>query len=557
MFTDAEKIIIHLTPFVLGINLDVIIFNDNEDKTIKNMVFAGESNYNFKNDKLFVLNINGHYELLYTEDDNIKNKDIFNNYINDYYSNLSLQKNVNQIQTNETNNKIQKESKEEEENNNYENNIIHESSSIPPNPKQNDEELKEDNIKNSEEELKNINESNENNIKHKVQIKIINRTAKKPKKSFSIEDEKKENINIDSEKSKYSERKDINYQNLIHNKNNEESKSSINNEYKSINIEKLNLIDKMNEENDNNEEEKEEEKINVNNSLTNNKENNELKLINIISNQDKKENIKENSNIEMKECKICSKNYFNENQNDLFNNICKDCLKANIINILKSKYFSYIEDLISEKKFNLAYKDYFNYFLETEISIFDNNISIRNALQMFETKNQSNLDMHPFIQEIKQNFCIFCLGDLNKSKYEIPCKCNFCSIDHIKKYFHVKNTIRNKSNYICICSHEYTNEDIYNIGIFFLQNKLYSLKENAIDYLNNNFLTKQCCFCSINIDIETRKRIKIKDFEDEIILGDTNKLKHHLCPHCLFQYKNNVEIFSCFICNKTHMLINN
>ena len=46
MFTDAEKIIIHLTPFVLGINLDVIIFNDNEDKTIKNMIYSGKCEYN-------------------------------------------------------------------------------------------------------------------------------------------------------------------------------------------------------------------------------------------------------------------------------------------------------------------------------------------------------------------------------------------------------------------------------------------------------------------------------------------------------------------------------
>ena len=81
MFTDAEKIIIHLTPFVLGINLDVIIFNDNEDKTIKNMIYAGETDYKFNDDKIFVLNINGHYELLYSEEDNNKNIEIFRNYI--------------------------------------------------------------------------------------------------------------------------------------------------------------------------------------------------------------------------------------------------------------------------------------------------------------------------------------------------------------------------------------------------------------------------------------------------------------------------------------------
>ena len=55
MFTNAEKIIIHLTPFVLGINLDVIVFHDNEDKTIKNMTYSGESDYNFNEEKFWTL----------------------------------------------------------------------------------------------------------------------------------------------------------------------------------------------------------------------------------------------------------------------------------------------------------------------------------------------------------------------------------------------------------------------------------------------------------------------------------------------------------------------
>ena len=164
--------------------------------------------------------------------------------------------------------------------------------------------------------------------------------------------------------------------------------------------------------------------------------------------------------------------------------------------------------------------------------------------------------MHPLFQEMKKKFCIFCLGDLNKDRYEIPCKCNFCSIDHIKKYFHLKNNFRYKSNYICICSHEYTNEDIYNIGIFFYLNKLHSLKEDTIDFLNQNYLEKQCCFCSSSIGVNNRKRIKIKDFEDEIILGDTNKLRHFICNYCVYQYRNNVETFNCFICNKNHIVLN-
>ena len=158
MFKDAEKIIIHLTPFVLGINLDVIIFHDNEDKTIKNMIYSGESEYTFKEDKIFVLNINGHYELLYSENDNDKNKDIFQNYINDYY-NINFRK----VSLNDENNSQQNDNKDEEEK--YQNNIIYESSSHFLNKKSIEENEKVNNIDNFKEENKDDNEVTENKNK--------------------------------------------------------------------------------------------------------------------------------------------------------------------------------------------------------------------------------------------------------------------------------------------------------------------------------------------------------------------------------------------------------
>ena len=99
IFTDAEKIIIYLTPFVLGINLDIIVFDDNEDEIIKNINYSGESEYDFNDDKIFVLNIKGHYELLYTEKDNNKYKSIFNKYINNYLPNILVEENavINQL----------------------------------------------------------------------------------------------------------------------------------------------------------------------------------------------------------------------------------------------------------------------------------------------------------------------------------------------------------------------------------------------------------------------------------------------------------------------------
>ena len=554
MFTDAEKIIIHLTPFVLGINLDVIIFNDNEDKTIKNMIYSGKCEYNFNEEKLFVLNINGHYELLYSEDDNIKNKDIFKEYINDYYYDMSKE----QVPKNYKNNGNQ-DVKNVKEKDNCENNTMIESSSQSQKKNLIFNNDIENNQINEERKLKNKNETVEINNKYKVQIKIINKSAQKPQKPFLFEEEKKEEDNIISEKIKYSEQKDTNYQNLIKNRNNDENNNSNkkdnnesniidnNQENKQININRVNLIEKMDKEVDNDENIINEQKITNKNELANDNLNSQTK-----------KNIKEYSKSREEKCESCLKNYIKKNNNIIFNNICENCLKKNIINEIYPKFLEYMKDAISKKIFDFSFKIIFNDFVDKKIEIFNNNITIRNALEKLNNNYKSKFEMHPIFGDIKKKFCIFCLCDFNKTKtkYEIPCKCNFCSIDHIKRYFHMINNFKNKSNYICICSHEYSNIDIYNIGIFFYLNKLYSLKEDTIDFLNQNYLEKQCCFCSISIGNNNRKRIKIKDFEDEIILGDTNKLKHYICDNCFYQYGDNVETFSCFICNKNHIVNN-
>ena len=560
MFTDAEKIIIHLTPFVLGINLDVIVFNDNEDKTIKNMIYSGDNEYNFNDDKIFVLNINGHYELLYSENDNIKNKDIFQNYINDYY-NINTGKNS---LNDKNNNKPIKNEKEGEEK--YENNILYESSSNSSKLKGHEEKKLDNNKINVNRDKENNNGEKEIKNKYNVQIKIINKTSKKEKKSFSIGDQMDENKDIISGKLKYSEKKDMNYQNLIQNEKNKENNNKImedngekisdksNDKEQINNIKRVNLIEQLNREIDKEDEKCEETKEKK--ILTNFNEKEKKELSNSVLNNENKENIKENSETNEEKCEICLKNYFKKYEEEIFPNVCLDCFKKNVINKIYPIFFAYMEDSISDKIFELAFKTYFNEFLEIKIDIFNKNISIKSALEKIDNSYKINLEMHPLFQDMKKKFCIFCLGNLDKTRYKIPCKCSFCSIEHIKKYFHLKNNFRYKSNYICICSHEYTNEDIYNIGIFFYLNKLYSLKEDTIDYLNQNYLEKKCCFCSNSLGSNNRMRIKIKDFEDEMVLGDTNKLRHFICNYCVDQYRNNVETFSCFICNKIHIVVN-
>ena len=65
MFVCAEKIIIYLTPFVLGINVSCILFDDQEKEIVKTFGFAGKSQVNIE-DTIFVLNRRGHYENIYS-----------------------------------------------------------------------------------------------------------------------------------------------------------------------------------------------------------------------------------------------------------------------------------------------------------------------------------------------------------------------------------------------------------------------------------------------------------------------------------------------------------
>ena len=84
-YTDAEKIIIYLTPLVLGIELNVIIYDDNEDEILQKFKWEGNSELKI-DDVISVLNRRNHYEIIYTSEDNEKNKNIFINYENNIKS---------------------------------------------------------------------------------------------------------------------------------------------------------------------------------------------------------------------------------------------------------------------------------------------------------------------------------------------------------------------------------------------------------------------------------------------------------------------------------------
>ena len=81
MFMEAEKIIIYLTPFILKINLDIIIFEDNEEQVVKRLSYEDNNSEIFENDNVItLLNRNAHYEIVYTSDEYNKYSSIYNLY---------------------------------------------------------------------------------------------------------------------------------------------------------------------------------------------------------------------------------------------------------------------------------------------------------------------------------------------------------------------------------------------------------------------------------------------------------------------------------------------
>ena len=98
MFQDAEKIIIYIIPFVLGINLNILFFETKEINWIKEFKYCGTSNIQIK-ESIYVIYKNNHYETIYLEEEINKHNFIYKNYINKN-NNIQFLKQFNDIENN-------------------------------------------------------------------------------------------------------------------------------------------------------------------------------------------------------------------------------------------------------------------------------------------------------------------------------------------------------------------------------------------------------------------------------------------------------------------------
>jgi hypothetical protein len=255
-----------------------------------------------------------------------------------------------------------------------------------------------------------------------------------------------------------------------------------------------------------------------------------------------------NNNINNTKNKCFKCNSFYIDQKKILQNICNNCLSDEITNQVKKYYINYL--VLMKEKINQIKNEDLNIFFLDEVSIIvDNNkYTIYQIIEdiLFNT----NKDKHQFLKKVinwlKIKICLHCYKDIddNNCQFRIGCGCNFCSKEHINLFF--RNTIGNNLtyNYKCLCTYEYSPNEIFKLCVFLYKNDVYGNNQRFITHLENLFKSI-CCKCGC----PNNKLLQIS--VDENFL---NNFIHKICDNCL--NKNNGSILNeCILCKKKHKFI--
>ena len=491
MFMYAEKIIIYLSPFVLGINLDVILFDDNEDEILKHFKFEGKDELNIK-DNIFVINKKGHYENVFSYQDNEKFNYIYKFYRNDLEPNfikpdpilldtyLKIENNIpilnnnNDIQNNnllKQNNKINNNGNNKLKNIEKNQNLNNNTGTLSSNDINSNKKNKTQIIK--------LKRKNSNGIQKIPQISNPqnNNQNEYPKISNNINNIQNGNFNINE--------KDYNFKGNTYNTHNQS------NHY--YNLEN-----------------------NTNNKDALNKQDN---------------------------CSKCSSKIYP--QNKTLNNICKNCLYNEIFNQSKNYYIIFLET-IHDKINNVTITDLnINFYNKINININGNNFNLNNIINeyLYNLNLNKNINMikKEIISYVKQNICLSCHKNINNNFHlKIPCGCHFCCIEHLSYFFKYIIGNRLTYNYKCLCAYEYKPCEISQLCLFLNQNRLYENNQKFIQHLEIIF--KNICFlCSHN-----NTKLKSLSINENFSIN----FIHKICDDCLRNDK--IHNNNCIICNMKH-----
>ena len=595
MFSEAEKIIIYLTPFVLNIDLDIIIFHDNEEEVVTKIPCLNDEE--FDGEKIILLNRNAHYEIIYNEKNYEKYTDIYKIYElerndkfllsndNDFFllanesspQKIPIDNVVNKDNNISTKNRLINESnrnKYEFQAKLKENNIIYNKSVVLHKPqnlfKKRNTEENSDSLKNRE--LFNYNTNNQEINKENID----NYKSVIMPSSQTITQKILSNKEIN-----YKNKKNSNNINKI-NKNNIEKKNT----NESINTEETTNTNETEVKNslDN----RKSQNININNLFTptpcghpkfqceksyiekldnmfpsSKNTNNNIKIINKISNRNSiNSNIKKQDNLSPDIisnnntnilCIVCHQNNGNSNYPDFL--LCGYCLKNKIIDELKSFYKNYI-NVINQNLFTIDKNISASYYYECFDSYFRTNKFLINKIKISYPKtiniltHLTNLSEEEIFKEIKKNFCLCCEKIVSPQKTIIlPCGCFIC-MNEIKKYFGNINPLH--SHFLCPCLYKYQPKDFYKLCVIFYNNKIEQLMFNVINFFSRDFLNEGCCICGKELKNEKNK-IKYNVIStSELFLGFYTSMDHFECNSCLVKCKN-IKNFMCFYCGKEHL----
>ena len=603
-FVTAEKIIIYLTPFVLGINLDVILFDDNEDTILKHFQFVGKDLLKIKQ-PIYVIHKIGHYENVFNYQDNKDFNDIYSFYRNDMANrfikldpklfdlytkikNLKINQ-INENQKNENNQLTLDQTKQKNQlynninnykinnqnnNNNIKNaNINNYINNIPKNNITDNENntipnnnIPKNNITNNENNTipnNNINNKN-NNMNENINDQNINKnnnitnivTNNINNIDNNIEYRKNENINqLNNETmhNNYFDRKPKTHVIKLRGNQNIENYNIPNSERGKLN----NIINDF--QSHNNTQNQNNLHKNINNTYRNNyineldykykgniynqynqRINNNINYINLNNNE-------LNNNYQTNKCVKCS-SIFKE-QNKTLRNICKKCIFQDILIQSKPYYVNYLQ-LMRSKINNTTLDDLNNSFINSIIiNINGHNFNIYQILEeyIFNTNQELNKLLQYLIKYLKNTTCLYCFNNIKNTNFMIPCGCNFCSREDLGYHFRCIITSKLTYNFKCFCAFEYKPKHILELCCFLNSNKIYDNNLHFINHLESIFRTI-CCKCGTNGDNNNKLYpISVNDnFPCNFI--------HLICTFCI-DLSNSTKMTECIICNKKHQYI--
>ena len=499
MHTEAEKIIIYLTPFVLGINLDIIIFEDNESQIIKRFSYEEENGDNkLKDNAITLLNRNAHYELVYT--------------YNEYNKFSEFYKNCEIFEENKDENILGNSLGDSNfflfQSNNFEYKKNKENKTMILQPKNNNNK----NLFNNNAKIKTI-------VFQKKHINISN-----------IHSNNRYNNNGSQIKQNNNPIKIINENNKSNNLNNKDN----NNDIKDISKEEIKpiVIESNNKQ-----------KIKVKNENEIPFGHPEYKSDNFDSYLDEIDNMFLN-NVKFIECLKCKKKVADSIQTDY--EFCDECLKNEVINLLVIDYSNYL------KTNNIKIK---NYKISKSIKLHKNELYLKNIIDILRQYiNISTED--ELYQYIKQFACLYCrkkIDTKNNSKVKFPCGCAVCNKDELEKFFTEQNIL--SENYQCLCEYKYQPKDFYALAEECKKAGSECICLLIINIFHKDILSKGCCGCgSKQKDMKIKYQIE-KNNKNEFFFEDyyLNSLVHFFCKNCDKRLKN--QKFICHYCNKIHLYL--